>query len=58
MSDFFANFSGYKTYIIAIVVAALGIVKLAYPEFEVPEWAMFILAGGGAAALRSGINKE
>lgn len=48
-----AWFEGKKTYIVAFVGAALGLAQAIWPEFVVPTWGQFILAGLGLGALRA-----
>ena len=50
---------GYKTYIVAVLIAAAGFAKgMGWIDQSVFEAIVAILAGAGAAALRAGVKKS
>ena len=55
MSDFFTWLDGKKTYLVAFIAATLGLAQAIWPEFVVPEWALFILGALGLGAVRSAL---
>ena len=54
--QFLDKLAGYKTYLVAIVTAALGALQYTYPDFQVPAWGQFVLTALGIGALRSAIK--
>ena len=55
MESVFEWLSGKKTYIVAFIAATLGLAQAIWPEFVVPEWALFILGALGLGAVRSAL---
>lgn len=55
MTAIWTFFEGKRTYIVAFVAAALGLVQAIQPEFTVPEWAWWILSAAGLGAIRAAI---
>lgn len=49
-------FEGKKTYIVAFISAALGLALAIWPEFQLPEWANYVLAALGVSAVRAAIK--
>jgi len=49
--------SGYKTYVVAGVMVLYGAAMYAVGDMTLQEAIMFVLNGGGLAALRAGIAK-
>jgi hypothetical protein len=47
---------GYKTYIVAIAAAVLGILE-ASGTFTLPQWAWPVLFAAGFGGIRSGMKK-
>ena len=56
MKKALAFLKGKKSYIVAIVIAILGVLQ-GTSVFILPEWAWPIIGAAGLGALRSGINK-
>lgn len=58
MAAFFEWFSGKKTYLVAFITAALGLAQAIWPEFTLPEWAVFILGALGLGAVRAALPQK
>lgn len=55
MSNIFAWIDGKKTYLVAFIAAALGLAQAVWPEFVLPEWAVWILGAFGLGAVRNAL---
>jgi hypothetical protein len=56
--DIFAWFTGKRTYIVAFVTAALGLAQAIWPDFAIPAWADYVLAGIGVTTMRAAITNS
>lgn len=56
MADFFAWLSGKKTYVVAVLVAALGVLQ-GLEIFTVPDGVYAVLGALGLGTLRAGVSK-
>lgn len=55
MSKFFEFLEGKRTYIVAFIAAALGLVQAVWPEFVLPEWVVWVLGALGLGAVRAAL---
>jgi len=56
MNELIEFLKGKKTYIVAILMVALGLLQ-GFGFFVLPEWAWAILAAIGLTSLRAGVKK-
>ena len=55
MDKIFGFLTGYRSYLVALIAAILGLTQALYPEFVMPDWAAWILAALGLGAVRAAI---
>lgn len=55
MTAFWEFLSGKKSYLVAFISAAVGLAMAIWPEFVMPEWAMWILGALGLGAVRAAL---
>ena len=56
MAKIFEFLEGKKTYLVAFIAATLGLAQAIWPEFVLPEWAMWLLGAAGLGAVRNAIK--